>query len=179
VVAIAGCIAAISIPATTSMVDEFNLSGDAHGVSNSLALARMGAAANFTRARLYIDRVANSYRIERWNKTSSAWEATMGDAPLGSKNAFTSGAATAPPPNSQAVLGQPTACLDDGGVTIANTSCVLFNSRGIPIDTTGAPTPVAVIYVSGPTAVFGVVIGTTSQLAMWRMPPTGDGWVQK
>ncbi|TAK18816.1 MAG: prepilin-type N-terminal cleavage/methylation domain-containing protein [Acidobacteria bacterium] len=179
VLAIAGCVAAISIPASTGMVDEFRLSGDAHGVSNSLAMARMNAAANFTRARVYIDRAANAYRIERWNKAAAAWQAVGGTSPLGSLNTFSSGAVAAPPPNSQVAVGQPTACLNDAGAAIANTSCVIFNSRGVPIDSTGAPTPATVIYLSGPTAVFGVVVSSTSQLAMWRIPPTGATWAQK
>ena len=65
VLAISGCIAAMGIPATVGMVNEFSLSGDAHGVSNTLAQARLSAAANFTRSRLYVDRAARSYRIER------------------------------------------------------------------------------------------------------------------
>lgn len=179
VLAIAGCVAAISLPATSSMVNEFSLNGDAHGVSNSLAQARMTAAANFTRARLYVDRAAATYRIERWNKTSSAWQAIAGAQPLGSLNRFSNGAIVTPPPNSQAVVGQPTACLNDAGVAIANTSCIIFNSRGVPIDSVGAPTAAAVIYLSGPTAVYGVVVGSTSQLAMWRISPTGTTWAQK
>ncbi len=179
VLAIAGCVAAISIPASSGMVNEFSLSGDAHGVSNSLAQARMSAAANFSRARLVVDRVNNNYRIERWNKATSTWDAVSGTQPLGTLNAFTSGAATAPPPNSQVAVGQPTACLTPGGTAITGTSCVIFNSRGVPIDSTGAPTPAAVIYLSGPTAVYGVVISSTSQLAMWRISPTGATWSQK
>jgi prepilin-type N-terminal cleavage/methylation domain-containing protein len=179
VLAIAGCVAAMSVPASIGMVDEFSLSGDAHGVSNSLALARMGAAANFTRSRVYIDRAAGSYRVERWNKTAAAWQVVGGAEPLGSKNAFSFGTAAAPPPNSQFVLGQPTACLDDTGAVIANTSCVIFNSRGMPIDAVGQPTPAAVIYLSGPTAIYGVVVASTSQLGVWRTSPGATAWVQK
>lgn len=179
VVAIAGGIAAIAIPASTNMVNEFSLSGDAHGVSNSLALARLTAAANFTRTRLYVDRAANTYRIERWNKATALWQAVTGTSSLGTLNTFSSGAIAAPPPNSQPVLGQPTPCLTAAAAPIANTSCVIFNSRGVPIDSTGVPTATAVIYLNGPTAVFGVVIGTTSQLAMWRISPGGVTWSQR
>ena len=179
VLAIAGCVAAMAIPASIGMVDEFSLSGDAHGVSNSLALARMGAAANFTRARLYIDLLANTYRIERWNKTAAAWQAVSGTSPLGTKNAFSAGAINTPPPNSQIVFGQPAPCLTSAGAAIGNTSCIIFNSRGVPIDPTGAPTPAAVIYMNGPTAVYGIVVSSTSQLAMWRISPGGGTWAQK
>jgi Tfp pilus assembly protein FimT len=179
VCAIAGLIAAMAIPASKGMVDEFSLSGDAHGVSNSLALARLTAAANFTRTRLYVDRLTNRYRLEQWNKGAVAWQAVGGDSPLGANTTFSSGAITVPPPNSQVAVAQPTACLTAAGAAIGNTSCVIFNSRGVPIDSTGVPTATAVIYLSGPTAVYGVVIGTTSQLAMWRISPTGATWNQR
>lgn len=179
VLAIAGCVAAISIPASSNMVAEFRTSGDAHGVSNSVALARMNAAANFTRARLYVDRAANTYRIERWNKTAAAWQIQGSASPLAPTDAFSSGAIAAPPPNSQALIAQPPACLNNAGTAIANTSCVVFNSRGTPVDGVGAPTANAVIYLRGPTAVFAVAVSSTSQLAMWRIPPAGTVWVQK
>jgi prepilin-type N-terminal cleavage/methylation domain-containing protein len=179
VLAILGCVAAISLPATSSMVNELNLSGDAHGVSNSLAQARMIAAANFTRARVRVDQTGGTYRVERWDKTAAAWQAVADDQPLGTFNVFSAGAIETPPPNSQVAVAQPTACLDDAGVAIANTSCVIFNSRGAPVDSAGAPAAVAVIYLSGPTAVFAVVIGSTSQLAMWRSQPTEATWAQK
>ena len=179
VLAIAGCVFAISVPASVGMVDEFNLSGDAHGVSNSLALARMGAAANFTRSRVYIDRAARNYRVERWNKTAAAWQAIGGSSPVGTKNAFSSGTTAAPPPNSQAAVAQPAQCLNNAGAAIANTSCIIFNSRGMPIDPVGAPTPAAVIYLNGPTAVYGVVVSSTSQLGLWRTSPGATAWVQK
>jgi hypothetical protein len=56
---------------------------------------------------------------------------------------------------------------------------VLFNSRGLPIDNNGAPAAAAVFYLTGPTAVYGVVVSSTSQLAMWRIPPAGDTWAQQ
>jgi prepilin-type N-terminal cleavage/methylation domain-containing protein len=179
VLAIAGCVAAISIPASVGMVDEFSLSGDAHGVSNSLALARMGAAANFTRARVFVDRLANTYRIETWNKTAAAWQAASGTSPVGSKNAFSAGTINQPPPNSQIAFGQPPPCLTNAGAAIANTSCIIFNSRGVPVDGAGVPTPAAVIYMNGPTAVYAIAVSSTSQLAMWRIAPGGGTWVQK
>jgi hypothetical protein len=100
-------------------------------------------------------------------------------SPLGRSNTFSNGVIVVPPPNSQLAVAQPTPCLTDAGVAMTGTSCVLFNSRGVPIGTTGAPTPTAVIYLSGPTAVYGVVISSTSQLALWRVSPGGGAWVQK
>jgi hypothetical protein len=179
VLCVAGTVAAMTVPASTAMVNEFSVSGDAHGVSNSIAVARMGAAANFTRQRLYVDRAANRYRVERWNKAAGSWQPASGESPLGSLNTFSAGTIAAPPPNSTAAVTWAPLCRDDAGADIADTACVIFNSRGLPVDAAGLPAAVSALYVSGPTAVFAIVVSSTSQLAMWRVSPGGGAWVQK
>ena len=73
-----------------------------------------------------------------------------------------------PPPNTQAAIGQSTACLDDTGTAIANTSCVLFNSRGTPIDNNGASLGNNAIYLTNGQAVYGVTVSATGMLRMWQ-----------
>ena len=52
--------AAMVIPKTSALFGNLRLSGDARGLSNSIALAKMRAAADFTRARLFVDRAART-----------------------------------------------------------------------------------------------------------------------
>jgi len=180
VLAIAGTLAAMSLPASMSMVQEFRLSGDAHGVSNSVALAKMSAAAQFTRARLYVDLAAGTHRVEIWRQTGTpGWVSDGGITLLAQGDGFGAGTIDAPPPDSQAAVALAPACRNDAGAAIANTACVLFNSRGISIDEVGAPSAVRVLYLSGPTAVFAVVVSGTSQLQLWRISPGGGTWTQE
>jgi Tfp pilus assembly protein FimT len=176
-----GTLAAVSVPMTGTMLQDFRISGDAHGVSNAIAMTKMRAAAQYSRARLYLDLTDRTYRMEIWRKTGvPGWVTEGGSTSLATAHLFTTGPAVVPPPNTQAVLAQAPPCLDDAGAVIANTACVIFNSRGLPVDGVGAPATVRVAYVSGPTAVFGVVIGATGQMQVWRMPPASTGaWRQQ
>ena len=98
---------------------------------------------------------------------------------IGLGDGFGAGTIDAPPPDSQAAVALAPACRNDAGAAIANTACVLFNSRGISIDEVGAPSAVRVLYLSGPTAVFAVVVSGTSQLQLWRISPGGGTWTQE
>jgi hypothetical protein len=87
---------------------------------------------------------------------------------------------TAPPPNSQAVFGQPAACLNNEGDVLDGTSCVIFNSRGLPVTSAGGPITTQVVYMRGPTGVFAIVVGATGQMQVWRTTLSAGGtWRQK
>ena len=84
---------------------------------------------------------------------------------------FSHGVVTVPPPNTQGTIGQAPLCKDDMNVDIPNTACVMFNSRGVPIDSTSAPTTLDAVYVTDGTAVFGVTVAATGMVRMWRALP--------
>ena len=52
---IIGVVAAAAVPSMTSTLADLRLRGDARGVHNAVALAKMRAAAHFTRERLYVE----------------------------------------------------------------------------------------------------------------------------
>jgi prepilin-type N-terminal cleavage/methylation domain-containing protein len=177
VLVIVGTLAAMSLPLSVSMVEDFRLSGDAHSVSNSVALAKMSAAAQFTRARLRVNLVDGTHQVEIWRKTGTpGWIPDSGVTMLARGDVFGAGAIDTPPPNSQLAVAQAPACRDDAGAAIANTACVIFNSRGIAVDDAGAPSQVRVLYLSGQTGVFAIVVSGTSRLQVWRISPGGDTW---
>lgn len=180
VLAIAGSLAAMSVPFSMTMVDDYRVSGDAHNLSNSIAQAKMSAAAQFTRARLYVDLATGQYHIDTWRKTGTpGWAQEGGVTLLNLGDGFGPGAIDVPPPNTQAAVAQAPQCRTDAGVAIANTACVIFNSRGISVDEAGAPSGVRLFYLNGPTAVFAVVVSGTSQQQVWRVSPGGGNWVQQ
>jgi prepilin-type N-terminal cleavage/methylation domain-containing protein len=180
VLALAGTLAAMTLPMSMAMVQSYRISGDAHNLSNSAAVAKMAAAAQFTRARLRVDLTAGTYQVERWQKTGAVgWVAEGGLRLLATGDSFGAGGVTTPPPNTQVAVAQAPLCRNDAGATIANTACVIFNSRGVSVDESGAPTAVRLFYVSGPTAVFSVVVSGTSQQQLWRNSPGGGTWQQQ
>lgn len=181
VVAVVGSLAAISVPLSGGMIDDIRLRGDAQGMSGTLALTKMTAAAKFTRARLLVDVAAGTYRIETWQRTATpGWVAEGGDLRLSAQNRFGFGTLAAPPPNTQAALAQPAPCLDDDDVVMTGTACVIYNSRGTPVSPSGAPVTTQVVYLRGPSGVFGVAIGATGQQQVWRSNVVAGGvWTQQ
>lgn len=181
VVAVVGSLAAISVPLSSGMIDDIRLRGDAQGLSGTLALTKMTAAAKFTRARLLVNVAAGTYRIETWQRTATpGWVAEGGDLRLSAQDQFGFGTLAAPPPNTQAALAQPAPCLDDDDVVMTGTACVIYNSRGTPVSSSGAPVTTQVVYLRGPSGIFGVAIGATGQQQVWRSNLVAGGvWTQK
>jgi prepilin-type N-terminal cleavage/methylation domain-containing protein len=179
VVALTGVVAAIAVPMMANSLGFFRLSGDARSTANSIALAKMRAAAVFGRVRVYIDRPARNFHLETWDKTTSTWVVDTGNTYLSQGVTFNFGVVGSAPPNTQGVIAEAATCKNNLGVDIANTSCVIFNSRGIPIDGTPTPAPIVdAVYVTDGTAVYGVTISATGMVRTWRTAPTATpNWV--
>jgi hypothetical protein len=159
---------------------DFSLSGDARGVSKAVSLAKLRAAASFSQARVYVDLAGKSYRVETWDKTAAAW-VTDGDAsPLSRDARFGVGVVAAAPPSTQSVIGQASACVTNAGAAVDGTACMLFNSRGIPVEPSGAPPAVGpptgsdALYLTDGTAVYGVTLSATGLVKLWRTLPRAD-----
>jgi Tfp pilus assembly protein FimT len=171
--------AAIAIPATRDLFGTLRLSGDARALSNNAALAKMRAAADFTKARLYVDTAARTYHVDRWDKPTAGWVAEGSPAPLSYGVNMTTGGLATPPPNTQTAIGQAPACLDNAGAAVANTACVVFNSRGIPVDATGTPFGNDAFYLSDGTAVYGVTVAATGLIRTWKSGVTVARWTKQ
>ncbi len=184
VVGIIGVISAIAVPMMKNTVGDFRLSGDARGLANATSLAKLRAASDFSQARLYVDLGAKSFHVETWNKTGAAWAAEGGTTTLSMNDTFSFGVVGTAPPNSQATIGPASACVTAAGAAIGGTACILFNSRGIPVDPAGAPPAVGAptgndaVYITDGTAVFGITLSATGLIKLWRTNPTATpSWV--
>ena len=184
VVGIVGILGAFAVPMFARTIANFRLSGDARGLSNAIAVAKIRAAAKFARVRLYVDLPVNAYHLEwRDDKTDPAnphWTAEGGSTSLSYDVGFGYTPVATPPLNTQDVIGQASDCLTDAGEDIANTGCIIFNSRGVPVDTTGAPNGEGAFYLEDNTAVYGVTVGATGTVHLWRtFPRATPTWVQQ
>lgn len=171
-------LAAFVMPFTRSALTAMNLTSDARNVSSATQLAKMRAAAFFTKARIYVDLSAGTYRVERWRKAAPAGWVTEGTvAPLSPTVTFGFSTIGAPPPNTQAAVAQAPVCTDNAEQPIANTACVVFNSRGIPVDALNAPFAGGAIYLSDGATVFGVTISAGGLIRLWRSNIASPTWV--
>jgi prepilin-type N-terminal cleavage/methylation domain-containing protein len=185
--ALLGVLIAIAVPASAPAVGGFQLTGSAHDLSYRISLAKMRAAANFTRARLYVNLSDGSYRLQSWDRTNNVWTTEGGTQQLPRGVWFGFSSITAPPLNTQSAIGQAPPCLGDAataaalvGATYAappaGTSCVLFNSRGTPVDATGAATGEGAIYVTDGTTVYGNTVSATGMAQLWWRTTRTTSW---
>lgn len=180
-VCIIALIAVIGIPFTANTFAMFRIGGDARMILNAVSVAKMRAAASFTQARIYIDVPARTHHLEVLQKGAvPAWVADGGTKALAMGDNYGFGPALVPPPNTTAAIAQAPPCRAIDGTVIANTACIIFNSRGVPVDPAGAPTGVGAIYLTDGVTLYGVTLSATGQLRLWRGLSAGQPtWVQQ
>jgi Tfp pilus assembly protein FimT len=179
--------ASMATPLVGNMLSSFRIAGDLRGLSQSTAVAKMRAAATFSNARVYVDLAAETYRVETWQKpvgvTPGQWNVEVGTTnPLSAGVNFGFGGLTAAPTNTQTTIGQAPQCRDNANQPIANTACIVFNSRGLPFNpATGAPDNSGAFYLNDATVVYGVTMSATGLQRTWRRPTTGvsSTWTQQ
>lgn len=177
VLAIMGVLAAVTVPMSGNTIRFLKISGDARELSNATAVAKMRAAAKFTQARVYVDVTGRQFYVQTKDKATSTWTSEGGAVSLSSTVSFGYGPIPAPPPDTQTTIGQAPQCTTMAGsppveTPVANTACIIFNSRGLPIDTTGSPTGLDAIYVTDGTAVYGITVAATGFIRTWQANST-------
>ena len=184
VVAVVAVISAIAVPMMKNTLGEFSLTGDARALSSAVSLAKLRAAANFSQARVFVDLDGKSYHVETWQQMPPTWVTESGTRTLSMNVTFGFGVVGTAPPFSQAAIVQASECVTDLGAAMGNTACILFNSRGIPVDPAGAPPAVGAptgndaFYLTDGTAVYGVTLSATGLIKLWRTYPTATpSWV--
>ncbi|HMF93871.1 MAG TPA: prepilin-type N-terminal cleavage/methylation domain-containing protein [Vicinamibacterales bacterium] len=170
VVGLIGVVSAIAAPMMGNALGFFRLSGDARSTSNSIALAKMRASSVFGRVRLYADLSTNRFHLETFDKTTSTWVVEGGTTSLSQRVRFGFAPVGSAPPNTTAAINQAPMCKSNAvpPADIANTACIIFNSRGTPIDSNGAPSNLGALYLTDGSAVYGVTVSATGMARTWR-----------
>jgi prepilin-type N-terminal cleavage/methylation domain-containing protein len=183
VCAIVGIVGAMVVPQTASMMSGYKLKGNAEAINNLVALAKMRAAAQYSRARVRADLNARTFELQTWDKTNSQWVREGGVTSLGDGVSFGFAAIGAPPPDTQNAIGQSPACTDDAGGAIADTACITFNSRGMPVTNVlppgGAVVGNSAFYITDGTAVYGTTVTTTPFIKFWWSKNGNNTWVRQ
>ena len=173
--------AAIGLPLSSGMIDDIKIRGDAQALSAAIAQAKLTSAAKFTHSRVFANLTTNSYRLQIWNRTGTpGWVNVSDEMLLSDRSQFGFGPVTAPPPNTIVSLAQAPQCRDDLDVAISGTACLIFNSRGISVLSTGPPATTQGLFLTGPSGVYGIFLGATGRLQVWRTTQTGaSSWRQQ
>lgn len=177
VVGLIAVISAISLPLMGQAMADYRLSGDARGLSASLTLAKMRAAAAASQSRLYFDLEQRAYRVEVLGRGASpAWTQDGPASRLATGVTPGFGMLDTPPPDTQPAIRQAAACRTPGGASIGNTACIVFNSRGTPIDVSGAPTSQEALYLTDGTFVYAATVLTSGMVQMWKSSAEEETW---
>jgi hypothetical protein len=64
----------------------------------------------------------------------------------------------------------------DGGSQMANTACIEFNSRGIPVDKSGNPVATGAFYITNGSIVDSVTASATGSIQPWSLPSGQTTW---
>jgi prepilin-type N-terminal cleavage/methylation domain-containing protein len=178
VVGVMTVLAVIAIPMSGNSIRYFKLSGDARELANAAAVAKMRAAAQFTKSRLYIDITGETFYLQTFIRTAPAptgctvgqWCTEGGSIQLSSSVNYGYGPIPTPPPDTQSAIDQAPPCKDNSSppVDVAGTACIVFNSRGIPVDSTDSPTGNDAIYVNDGTSVYAITAAATGFIRTWQ-----------
>lgn len=199
VLAVMSVIAAMAIPSWQRMQKNARLSGDAHNIAESLSIAKMRAAADFTESRLFMFTGTDKkqyFRVDVWNKTANTggtgcWvpdsiasptstNCITNSAYKGSETYLSTGVSAgygsvSSSPDSTVTFGQAVNCVQGQttptgtGTNISNTACIQFNSRGFPI--TGAA-----FYITDGTRVFGLMTNAMGLIHTYGTADNGATW---
>lgn len=168
-----------AVPTYTTAMRNYRIAGDARSIKGEILLAKMRAAARFTWARVRFNFDSRVFETELWNKTANAWERVDIGAPqvLSANVNFGFGSMASPPPATQATLAQSPGCTEGlagtpdqpgKGAAIADTACIMFNSRGFPVDGDGNLTPNNAIYMVSENMAAGVTVSLNSVAKIWQ-----------
>jgi prepilin-type N-terminal cleavage/methylation domain-containing protein len=180
VVMLMAILTAMAVPMSTSAVSGYRLRSESRTIASLVGLAKLRATANLTRSRVYADLALHRYRLEIWNKTTNQWAIEGGTTQMPTSVRFGFGTLALAPPNTQGAIGQSLPCKADNTVTdIANTACLVFNSRGIPINSLGAPQGGNAFYITDGTGVRATTVTATPLIREWWSPAHSAQWVRQ
>ncbi len=174
-------VTAIVIPITGASLDVNRLKGDATALRNLVGLAKMRASSQSTRARVYADLGANTFALEVWDRTTNTWVTQNGVRPLATGVSFGfGGLATSPlDPQLPIVMSPPCTAGLTAANAIANTACITFNSRGLPVDADGVLFPRHALYLRGDFGVYGTTVTATPLIRLWSSPNNYAVWTRR
>jgi prepilin-type N-terminal cleavage/methylation domain-containing protein len=180
VVGMIGVLSVVAVPMFDRTVSGYRTIGAARGLTNGIAVGKIRAAATFRRVRIYVDLSTQRHHLELLDRSviPAHWTVEGGQTQMPSGVTFGFTGMAAPPLNTQPALTQSIQCTQDDGTPIGNTACITFNSRGVPVDSTGAPVATGGLYITDGLAVYGVTAAATGMIRLWRaFPHTSQEWV--
>jgi prepilin-type N-terminal cleavage/methylation domain-containing protein len=177
--AVLGILGAFAVPMVDSATSGIKLRDQAHAIADLIGLAKLRATSEFSRSRLYVDLADESYVIQVWDADAGEWVSEQAAVQLPFGISFGWGDLDEPPPNTQDALAFAQECVDKDGDAIDHTACIMFNSRGIPIDKDNSPIGGNAFYLTDGTGVRAVTVTATPLIRRWWSSAAQPNWVRE
>jgi prepilin-type N-terminal cleavage/methylation domain-containing protein len=168
VIIIIGIIAAFALPSAINFVKGYKLHADASAIASQLNVTRFRATSQYTPYRLHISPSSGLFRMERLSTdyTSSSYtEISLG---LSQGNTFlTSCPVTAKPGTIPSSFSG------------ASTD-IYFNTRGLPVNTSGTPTNNNAIYLKNDNNLYdAITVSLGGRISVWGYSTATSTWVAR
>jgi len=179
--AVLGVLSAFAVPMVSSATSGVKLRDHANAIADLIGLAKLRATSEFSRSRLYVDLAGESYVTQIWDADAGDWVDEQAAVELPNGVTFGWGDLDEAPPNTQDgdELKFAAECVDKDGEAIEKTACIMFNSRGIPIDNENSPIGGNAFYLTDGTGVRGVTVTATPLVRRWWTSAAKAGWVRE
>ena len=180
--AVLGILGAMAVPMVASTTSGIKLRDQTNAIADLVGLAKMRATSTFSRTRVYADVKAGTYVLQTRDSDTGVWSDDQAPVTLPFGVTFGWGDLDTAPPNTQAgdALKFAAECLeDDGDTPIEGSACVMFNSRGIPIDKKNSPLGGNAFYLTDGTGVRAVTITATPVVRRWWSSAAKPNWVRE
>jgi Tfp pilus assembly protein FimT len=180
VVALIGVVSGIAVPMTNGALAGQKFRNDTEAISHMVGLAKMRASAGSTRARVRANITDQTFLLERWDRTTNAWVVEGAVTPLSQGVTFSFGTVATAPPNTQTTIAFSPVCragTTGASAAIGGTACIVFNSRGLPVDGGGATFGGHALYLTNAGAVSATTVTATPRIRRWLLSsPTASQW---
>ena len=179
--AVLSILSAFAVPMVSSTTSGIKLRDQANAIADLIGLAKLRATSEFSRSRLYVDLAAESYVPQVWDATADDWVNEQAAIRLPQGIDFGWGDLEEAPPNTQDddIPKFAAACIDKDDVAIDKTACIMFNSRGIPIDKDNAPLGGNAFYLTDGTGVRAITVTATPLIRRWWSSAATPNWVRQ
>jgi prepilin-type N-terminal cleavage/methylation domain-containing protein len=181
VMAVLGVLGAMAVPMVESTTSGIKLREEANAIADLVGLAKMRATSQFARARVRVNVDAGTYVLQVRDSDTGVWVNEQAEVDLPFGVSFGWGDLEVAPPNTQMddEIKFAPECLDEDLEPIDNTACIMFNSRGIPIDKENSPTGGNAFYLTDGTGVRAVTVTATPLVRRWWSSAGNANWVRQ
>jgi len=167
VIAIIGVIAAFALPSAINFVKGYRLHADASAMASALNVTRFRATSQYTPYRLTINTAQRQFIRERLSQAyGNPFEEER--LPLSQGIQFLTTCPVEPKPGTI------------GATFTSGSTSIYFNTRGLPVDSSGAPNNNNVIYLTNDSGLYdAVTVSLGGRITVWNFSQVTSTWVAR